>query len=262
MYSRQITFSNPASSISTIDNLIRLPQSIQWRSPKSRKTIQLVNANISTRIPNIYNSNGFNNGFLSVSDDAFTTQTDIQLENGVYEVADIQSAINRTVSSWQTDIYNDPAFRLEINDVVGKVYMIIDSTKMVDPAKTFQIEFSDALATTLGFTQTLFVADGTYSAPNLAQLDTFGNFMNIEINGFGSISIINNQSTNVIASVDLTKTNGGNLYSITKNETVEIDINPPSQITTYEVKFTGSRLNRQIVLLEGECNCIFNLVEY
>jgi hypothetical protein len=221
-----------------------------------------VSANVSTRIPNIYNYNGFNNGFLSVSDDGFTTQTDIQLSDGIYTVADIQNAINRTISAWHTDYINDPAFRLGINDVVGKIYMIIDSTKMVDPLKTFQIEFSDSLATTLGFTQTLFDVDGTYYAPNLAQMDTFGNLMNITVNGFGSISIVNNSTSNVIANMDLTKTNGGNLYSLTKMETNEIDIRPPSQIATYEIKFTGSRENRQIVLLEGEVSLTFQLCEH
>jgi hypothetical protein len=220
----------------------------------------LISGVISTRIPNIYNYGGFNNGSLSVSDDEFVTQTDIQLSDGIYTVEDIQNAINRTVSSWYTDPINDPAFILGANDVVGKVYMIIDSTKMADPLKTFQIEFSSDLATTLGFTDTLFESDDTYYATNLAQLDTFGNVMNIEINGFGSISIINNQSTNVIATVNLTKQDG-NLYSITKNETVEIDINPPSQLSTYEIKFKGSRSNRTILLLEGECNLIFQLNE-
>lgn len=260
---RQFTYFKNLTSIGTADDTIRFPSSIQFRSIKSEKKLRLIGGHVSTRIPNVYNYGGYNNGLVRVSNDDFATHTDVQLNDGIYTVADIMSAINHAVSSWHTDVDNDPAFIMEANDVIGQVYIIIDSTKLATGTQ-FAIDFSQSsIYDLLGFVTTKsFNADGTYSASDLAKVDTFGNLLSVQISGFGAISIVNTETSNEIATIDLTNTEGGNLYRIKSDQTTAVNIYPPFEISAYTIKLVGSRDSKQILLQEGEVKLIFELTEF
>jgi hypothetical protein len=260
---KQFTYYKNLSSLATIDDTVRFPQSIKFRGINTRKTIRLVSGYCSTEIPNIYNYGSYNNGLVKVTNDGGSTYSSIQLDNGIYTTYDIQQAINYSVSSWHTDVDNDPAFQLLSNDAVGKCYIIIDSTKLALGTQ-FGVDFSESyIYETLGFVSTKeFLTDGTHEADSLAQLDTFGNLMSIKLNGFGELSIVNYDTSTEIGVIDLTNTNNGNLYRIDSSSTSEIDIYPSKEIQQYSMSFTGSRENRQIVISQGEVKLTFAITEY
>lgn len=266
MSTRQFTFETLITSLSSANDTKRFDQAIQFSSFKSTKKLKLVNCYISGAIPNIYNYGGVNNGLIRVSNDGGSTWTSVQLENGEYTTLNIASALNYSISSWITDL-SDPPITISTNDVVGKVYTSLDSTKL-STGSQIAIDYSQSLIyDVLGYDvgTSTFTTDGLHSAPNLAKLDTFGNTMSVNIYGFGDISVVNNASTNSIARVNLTN-KVGNLYYLDTASFFPITIFPPSQIQQYSIEFKGSRQNtngtyKDILFLEGEICLTFQLVE-
>ena len=127
----------------------------------------------------------------------------------------------------------------------------------------FAIDFSQSsIYDLIGFkTIKSFDTDGIFEASDNPVFGTFGDYMSIELTGFGNLSIVNDQSTDVISNVDLTTTGQSNYYTVNKNSTCEIDIKPPYEISTFSVQFIGSR-NKTIFFLQREVYLTFNLIEY
>ena len=114
MTTRQITYYKKLDSINSGDDKVVLTQSMQFTSQSSRKKLKLVAGTVSRSIPNIFNYNGENNGLVAVKRNIADDWTEIQLENGIYNVSDITNAINKTIGDslgWYKDV-NDPAIKI------------------------------------------------------------------------------------------------------------------------------------------------------
>jgi hypothetical protein len=259
MTSRQFTFSKRLSSIGVGDDTVRFAQSMQLSS-STKKKLQLKSGVLSSEIPNVFSYGSFNNGLVKMSRNA-GVWTSIQLPNGIYSVSDIMQCINNTISSWYTSSA-DPAFQLINNASVSSNYIILDSTKLAVGGTQIGVDFSaSSIYTLLGFVTTKsFITNGTHTASDRCVLDVFGNTCSIGVNGLGSISIVNSSISNVLATIDLSNATG-NLYKISSDETIAVNITPPNEIAEYSITFTGSRGN-QMVWLEGELSLTFELIEY
>ena len=260
MTSRQITFSNRLTEIGSVDDTIRFSQSVQFSSSKTTKRIKLIDASLSTLIPNVYNYGDVNNGLIKVSQDGGANWSSIQLSNGIYAISDIKNAINDSVSMWWKDT-SDPGFGLFVNSVVQKAYITIDSSKLALETQ-FAIDFSQSLIyELLGFIDAqTFDTDGTFEASDLAKLDWFGNIVSVQIQGFGYLSVVNNDSSYEIGSFNL-DSSAGNLYIMDCSSKPWLNISPPNEISSYSIKLVGSRDNKQVILLEGEAKITFALEE-
>lgn len=263
---RQITFQSLISSTSNGTTTTRLDQSIQWSKYNSTKKIKLVNCFISGNIPNVYNYGGVNNGLVRVTNDGGSSWTSIQLDDGIYTATDITNAINYSVSSWHTSL-SDPALVISTNDVIGKCYITLDSTKLATGSQIGIDLTQSTIYDLLGFLVTdTFTTDGQHDATNLAKLDWFGNTLSIKLDGFGSLSVVNSSSSNIIATLNLSNKNG-NLYQIDTSSFFPVTIFPPSQISSYKLSFLGSRNDssgnpKDIIFLEGEIQLTFQIMEY
>ena len=143
MTTRQITYYKKLDSINSGDDRITLSQSIQFTSQSSRKKLKLVAGTVSRSIPNVFNFNGENNGLIAVKRNPADDWTEIQLDNGIYNVSDITNAINKTIGDslkWYKD-NNEPAIKINSNSVVQKCYITIDTSKLSSGSQ-FCIKFN------------------------------------------------------------------------------------------------------------------------
>jgi hypothetical protein len=256
---KQFKFARQASVIASGDGTDTFDNAIVFAS-SSKKQIKLVTGNISKLIPNVFNYGGVNTGLVRVSKDAGLNWTSIQLENGIYSVTQISNAINSTVSAWYTDSAS-PALEIHTNTAVEKVYLTLDSSKLLVPGQ-IAIDFSlSSISALLGFTApTSFLVDGTYEADAYAQVDWFGNLLSVQLVGFGTLSIADGHPGYELCQVDLTQS-AGNLYLVDGSQYTFVDINPSLRVNSYQVQFIGSRSNRPIVFLEQDTSLIFIIRE-
>ena len=267
MTTRQITYYKKLDSISSGDDNITLSQSLQFTSQSSRKKLKLVAGTVSRSIPNIFNYNGENNGLVAVKRNIADDWTEIQLDNGIYNVSDITNAINKTIGDslrWYTD-NNEPAIKINSNSVVQKCYITIDSSKLSAGGTQFCIKFNyknSQMYKLLGFINiSEFSSDGMFEGSDIAQVDYFGNLISIRLNGFGNLSILNNDISNEIATIDMNSDSNSNCYKIDTTSMFPVDISPPYDIKSYSVELVGSRNEKHIVFLEGEIKLTFQLIE-
>ena len=267
MTTRQITYYKKLDSINSGDDRITLSQSLQFTSQSSRKKLKLVAGTVSRSIPNIFNFNGENNGLVAVKRNIADEWTEIQLDNGVYNVSDITNAINKTIGDslrWYKD-NNEPAIKINSNSVVQKCYITIDSSKLSAGGSQFCIKFNyknSQMYKLLGFVNNPEISNnGMIEGSDIAQIDYFGNLISIRLNGFGNLSIFNDNVSNEIATIDMNSDSGSNCYKIDTTSMFPVDIYPPYDIKSYSVELVGSRNEKHIVFLEGEIKLTFQLIE-
>lgn len=258
MTTKPLIFRNKVSTLSPIDKIIKFDNPLLLSDTKNQY-IQLKYAKITGLLPNIYSYDGWNNKNIKVSNDGGTTWTTITLRDGNYQIPDIKYAINTSISTWYTDV-NDPAFTLFSNPVEQKAYITIDSTKLVGGVGQFAIDFGASdIYMTLGFqTINIYDTDGTFTASHIAEVDTHGYYMKINLDGFGDISLENNSNSNTIALCSLETSN--NSYEITSERTCKASINTINRISDYKVSFVGSK-DKKIVFINCDVFIIFEIME-
>ena len=267
MTTRQITYYKNINSISSGDDKIILSQSLQFSSQTSRKKLKLVAGTVSRSIPNIFNYDGENNGLIAVKRNIADDWTEIQLDNGIYDVADISDAINKTISdtlNWYSDA-NNPAFKIHSNSVLQKCYIVVDSSKLSAGGSQFCVKFdykNSKLYKLLGFNKICeFTTDGMHEGSDIAQVDYFGNLISIRLYGLGTLSVLNDNVSNEIATIDMNSDSNSNCYKIDTTSMFPVDISPPYDIKSYSIELVGSRNEKHIIFLEGEIKLTFQLIE-
>jgi len=232
-------------------------------SGNKKQAIRLNYASITNTICNIYKTTSFNNGLLRVSNDNGVTWTNIQLNNGIYNASDINLAIQDIISSWYAKT-SAPAFKLMQNDVVQKVYCIIDSTKLSN-INQFCIDFGvSEIKTLLGCTTTsLFNKDGTFEFDDYPLIEWTGARINVKLTGIGfPLSYLNGVQNEQIC-------------SIPKNSTSQELVSPgtdgisypmiygklPERFYGFDVEFVGST-GKPIYLLEGEAFVSIEFIDF
>jgi hypothetical protein len=263
----QLSYTKTVSTtdgISSLDGDVKLVTPLNM-NPNTSKSIRLIKFTISSNIPNVYNVSGSNNGLVRVTRDGGTSWTSIQLDPGIYTTSLIAAAINATIESWYTDS-SDPALNIAYNTATQKVYTTLDSTKLAVGGTQIGIDFADSsslMGTLLGYTTTTsFVTDGDKEADSYAQLNWISDSINVELGGFGSLSIINGQQSNTFFTMNLATETVTNQYEYPSNGIVSpwIIIQNMSQLQTYSVKIRGSN-GRTVYLLEGRVELVFELRE-
>lgn len=260
----QLAYKTRLSSIGSADGTVRLFQALQWRRNATQRKLKLCSCSISRSIPNVYNYGGVNNGLIRVSNDDWSTHTDIQLDNGIYSAQQISNAINETISAWYTDPIA-PAILIQTNSVLGKAYVELDQSKMASGTH-IGIDFSQSLVyDLLGFVDTKIFSTTTTltaTASHMAKLDWFGNIMSISIEGFGNLSLVNADTSTEICQVALDANTGQNLYTVNTDAYAPVNIYIGNETPSYTISFKGSRDNKQILWTEGEISLVFQITEY
>jgi len=256
------------SGFKKVDGIVEFRNTLNFAANVKRTTLQLINAYASTSIPNILNTAEYDNSKIKASRDGGTTWVTIQLDNGIYDTADLTNSINYALASigWTNDAINEPLIEIYANEAVQKIYIVLDSTHLIGGPQIALDLSASKIFESLGFTlaTSVMLIDGSYDATNYAALDVYGNTMQIEIELNNSyFTIENGERSNVVGIVDLTSSNGGNLYNIDTASTAEIDFTLPQYISNFGVKFKGSRYNNlPIYMLNPEIFLIFVIREY
>lgn len=251
------------TELTKAEQTITFSSSFQWRSPNTVKQFKLVSGYVSKAIPNIFSVGDFTNRIIRTTKDNWATHDDIQLDIGSYTVSTISKAINETIG---TDYYtdaSDPAFTMYSNTTLEKVYIVIDNSKMI--SGTFGIDFGQSMIyELLGFVDTkIFTGSGISTASDFAQLDYYGNVLKIYLDGLGPLSIENNKSSNLVATIDMNSADGKNVYSVdTTGYNTPITLTGvPSELYAYTIRLIGSREDRPIYISQGEIYLSFLLIE-
>jgi hypothetical protein len=202
---------------------------------------------MSNSIPNIFdgtiNGTPVNTRYIRISNDDFATHTDIILDIGNYSVAQIQNAINAVAGSWYKDT-NDPAFTMNINEALKKIYISIDSTKLYLGTQ-FAIDFGESpsglssdiwkvLGIGSGQTKS-FNTDGIHTFTGIPRINYFGDAAYIEIIGIGSLGYKSGLSSFVIASVDFTGTDTNKWITVNQSQ-LFTPCEMPSLFKTFDVR--------------------------
>lgn len=183
--------SNTIKLFAKLDDIGIFNEVVTFRSPiqlpkDTTVKMRVSRVQISDRIPNVFDARphgvNFNNRTLRVGTNLLPYTT-IILESGLYLTsAMLMAAINAALNSmgWW-NIPNDPGFTISVNTVIDRFIIKINSTKLAPAVGTqFYMDLSEAttdsqLYRTLGFLPTTsFVADGTYTSPNVPQMETQG----------------------------------------------------------------------------------------
>lgn len=268
MSSTILTYSSSFNSLSKLDGEVTLQTPIRFNN-RQKQAIRLIKVTFSSLIPNIYQIPGsFNNGLIRVSKDGGVNWTNIQLPNGVYEVAHIQGAIIQAISTWWIDA-SDPGILLRYNLATQIMYFEMDSTKLAVPGQ-LGIDMSvSQIAELLGYTgaNRTCVIDGLFSADSYAKVDWAGNTVSVILEGFGPISIRNGAQSNELCTVPLSSSKNVNeyLYPVSGIVTPLVPLSRfIEEVRTYYVKFHGSRVDSNgvqypIYVLEGSVELQFEL---
>jgi hypothetical protein len=248
----QVSYSKTLTSIGTFGGTMKFqnPRNINTNQHWS---VRLQRTTISTSIPNVFQYNGINTGLIRVSNDDGATHTDIQLENGNYSVSQINSAVNATVSSWWKTS-GDWGIQIKVNEALRRVYLVIDSTKLVDPGQIV-VDFSRSnVDQLLGIGSTkVFDADGVYEFTEYPKIDWFGNAAYISITGIGSLSYVNGLSSYIIGAIDFI--DGSNQYVFVNNSPNFVSCDLPSYWSSFSVDFLD-RNGTSIVGFDGTAEVI------
>lgn len=266
-----LSYSSNITSISSPDATITLQAPLRFEKVR-KQAIRLIKASFSSQIPNVYSIGTFNNGLFALSRDGGVNWTNIQLDDGVYSIANIQSALNATVATWWTDD-NDPGITIQYNTATFMVYIDLDSTKLVAPGTQLGIDLSlSDCSALLGYNDPAnqtFITDALHTADSYAKMNWCGDSVSIILDGFGPVSVKNGALSNELCSIPLSTSSGvRNEYVYPSNAIISPVITltrPISELRSYSISFKGSRVdsttNQQIPLyiLEGAVEVVIEM---
>lgn len=245
------------SEFGTRDITINVPQAIQMDSNR-RKAYRVSKIILSAKIPNIYSYGGLDNTTLKTSKDGGVTWDTVVIPMGSYTPQELNTTINAAcgTNNYWTD-NTQPGFIISYNPSTEYVYVTIDSTKLA-VADQLEIDFSSSLIyKMLGFNLNAckFTTDGTFSAPNFAQFDTQGTYVDLYISAIQSTRLVNGRPNNALLRLPLQVATGQNeiIFPSTNTGTVSAYINATisSYISNYKVTFVNGRGN-PLVLSYGQ----------
>jgi len=229
--------------------------------------LRLIQVGFDSQIPNIYNYGGINTGLVHVSKDDGATWDVIQIPDGVYTIALINSAIQSSISTYWTDA-SDPGLFIRYNTATQMVYVEMDESKLA-VASHIKIDFKptgSSLYELLGFvTTTTFASTGAtpdlFTASHYAKINWFGNTVSVRLKGFGNLCYSNGSPIEEICLVPLSSAKVTNeyLYPTAGIRMPWIRINSMDNIQKFSVELWGG--TKHLLLLEGSINLSFEIRE-
>lgn len=260
VWCRALQYSKKVGTTDILDGTVYLNPPLQADS-RLQHTVKIVDIQIPSRIPNIFNFGGTNTGLVRVSNG--TTTINIQLDDGVYSATSLSNAINSVIETWYSDITN-PAFTIEANTTVSKLYITIDSSKL-NVAGQFTINFNynnSKMYELLGFSAVKeFTTDGIFTSDVYPKMNYFGDSIECQIGGFGSLMLKNGAPSEQIATIPIIRTTS-NAYYYPSNGLIppEIPCRVGSSVNSFTVKFIGR--DKQCIAYDGDVIVNFVITEY
>ena len=236
----------------TRDLTVNLKQPISL-DPSKRKCYRIAKVILTSAIPNVYSYGSVDNTTINISKDGGTTWTTIKIQTGIYTIAELNTLINTTVSSWWADTSN-PGFHLSYNPGSQYVYVILDSTKLASAGQV-GIDFSVSQQWKfLGYNQSscTFITDGTYTAPNYPQIDFQTTYVDIYVSCLQNTRFYNGAVNNTVLRLSIE--NSGNVNEIvfpsgaTSTISSYITCSMSNYISSYDVKFINGAGNPLVVM--------------
>lgn len=260
VWSRALQYSKTVDTTDILDGSVAINPPLQ-ADGRLNHTLQIVNIQIPSRVPNVFNYGGVNTGLVRVSNG--TNTVNIQLADGVYSAYSISKAINSVIDTWYTDVL-DPAFTLEANSTVNKLYVTIDSTKMnVNGQFTIDFNYSNSMMyDLLGFSAVkAFNTDGLHESDVYPKMNYFGDKIECDISGFGPLMLKNGTPSEQVANIPLIPTQS-NAYYYPANgiNCPEVPCRLSSNLSAFSVKFIGR--DKQCIAYDGEVIVDFVVREY
>lgn len=258
---RLATYTNSVTTVSNIDGTLKFTQPLKFRNG-SRRTIKVVEASITSNIPNIVPENAS----FAISNDDGVTWSDYSMDTGIYTVKLINLAIQDAIEqeTWNTDD-SDPVFFLRYNTATTKAYIVIDDTKLT--SGNFKIDFNfngSMLYDVLGFTASTTYGTGTTTAPNYAKVNYQGENVCVFLEGVGNISYLNGNNSNEICRIPMNLiSQSGNLYRYPSEGVVspEITVLCSNEIYQIGIKFKTEN-DEQIKVFDGKVTVVLQISEY
>jgi hypothetical protein len=250
---------NTTGDVYTLDGLVTLSDCLNL-NPSRRSYIKPISAQLSTRIPNIYSFESFNNRVIRVKRKVSDAWTTITLTPGIYEtVSEITAAITSAISGWYTNPLQ-PALSIAANIVTDQVYIVLDSSKLSAGGTQMCVDLSQSqIAWTLGFpVASTFIVDGLFTSSQVVRMDTQGTYCDVICN-LSNARYVNGQSKKILFSCPLTKMTGLTefIYPINGNNVPMIQYTGSSYVANYSIEFKTQDNNKMVWLDGSKAQVIF-----
>lgn len=251
---------NTTLNVGPLDGIVILADNLNL-NPSKRCYIKPISCQMSTRIPNIFSYNTFNNRIIRVKRNIADAWTTINLTPGIYlTVSQITAAITSVIASWYTNPL-DPAININSNSTTDQVYIILDSTKLAAGTQICIDLSQSQIAYTLGFpAATTYAADGIYTSVNTVRMDTQGTYCDV-VCSLSNSRIVNGQSKKILFSVPLTTMAGLTeyMYPVNGNNVPLIQYTGSNYIANYNIEFLTQDNNKMVWLSGSKVQVIFEL---
>lgn len=213
---------------------------------KKRKEYQIQSIILSPEIPNIFSYGNFDNTKVKISNDGGTTWSTVLIPNGIYTINMIQDSITDAIlqAGWIVDNLHIPIV-IDYNPATRLVYIQLDSSQL-SVGTQIAVDFGASeiykMFGLLNPLTSIFIVDGTFSAPKPPLIDTQGTFVNVSCNLINGARYINGVYSNVIAKVPLVASSSQIEIVFPSATTGSINTpfitaNIPNIISSFNVKF-------------------------
>jgi len=273
MSSRRIVYSKSINDgLESGDGEINFQSGLRF-SQNSTRYIKLTNVSIGSHIPNIctqYNNNVVRVVLTRAGNPTYDMT--IALQDGIYDVNAITSAINYSIQDTTGGMISnisDPPIVIGANSILQKCYFIIDNSKFTVAGYSIAIYLNQSgskFYNLLGFNTTQVVLNGTayeiFSGLNIAQLDYFGDQVDVLLDNVGSISLINGRPSNSLCSINIDTGSGLNTYFFPGHgeQNPKITLEVPNSLDRILVRFVGAN-GMPVYFLDGRVYLDFLLIE-
>lgn len=225
---------------------INFDQSIIFRN-NTHKFLKLISLTIPSYIANICSN--YDNDKLKITM-THATDTDydftVQFQMGSYDHQSLTAAINYSIQAQTSLITNisDPPIKISPNTTLDKMYITIDSTKLLTLGYTIDLDLCvNNFYKVLGFSATQVISgDGIFAADNVSRINYYGSNCNVLLNNVGQISSINGKPNNTLTSFSLENASGNAyIYPTSGIALPAIEINAGPYIDAIGVELHGDK---------------------
>ena len=257
-----ILFDTTSSTSATGDDFgtrtkqVTLVQPVTFNDNRPRK-YRVNRVILSPEIPNIYSYGSFNNTQMRISINGGVAWSIVQFSNGVFTINMIQDSITNAFAQTGSLVVGGIPVIVSYNPATHFVYVTLQSTALTAGQVGVDFGFS-SFYQLLGFdtpAHSKFIADGTYTAQGIPNLDSQGTSILVSMDIIQGARYKNGVFSNIVCRVPIVvaASQVEIIYPSGSTGFISdwIKSSIPSTIMTYTIDYISEKTGSPIVFLFG-----------
>ena len=265
-----LTFSNSTTVRAKLDATRMLNFAIKVPDTEAA-TLRLIDCHFSKFVANVIAISSpisYDNTRLRFTSDGGATWWNVVIPEGRYDIDSFNAAVSALTETLWTDP-SDPGIVFGGNPSTGRVYVKLDNTKL-NQAGQLGVDFGSAacqdIGQFLGFTsKPAIIGNNVVEAEDQPMFNLVGDSINLVVEGFGPLSVVDGAPGSVIASVPMILHSSASnefVYPMTPVITPHIQLtNCPPMVNQFSVRFESTRTIERgsqsfkvpVIFIEGGC---------